>query len=141
VQEFQKEMIVLLLAKSIEFLKDLCQYEFDYRYYDLHNDYECESVSLKDNVLFIKFKQETNGNNLSLIFTDVEVKQFDFFNPRDSKTITIDSMYRGKVVIDGELKEFLGEKGYFYLEFYEGQRLEFWAKSVEIEESNTSKKE
>jgi hypothetical protein len=42
-------------------------------------------------------------------------------------------VYRGKAVIDGELKEFLGEKGYFYLEFYEGQRLEFGAKSVGIE--------
>ncbi|CRK84795.1 hypothetical protein [Neobacillus massiliamazoniensis] len=134
-------MIVLSLAKSIEFLENLCKYKFDYHYYDLHNDFDCESVSLKDNVLFINFKQEANGKSLSLIFTDVEVKGFDFFNVSDSKILTIDNVYRGKVEIDGELKEFLGEKGYFFLEFYEGQRLEFWAKCVGIEKSNTSAKE
>ncbi|MFF2450296.1 hypothetical protein ACFVSW_24940 [Neobacillus sp. NPDC058068] len=126
-------MTVLLFAKSIELFENLCQYEFDYGYYDLHNDYDCESVSLKDNVLFINFKQDVNGEGISLVFTDVEVKHFDFFNVTDSKTLTIDNVYRGKAVINGELKEFLGEKGSFYLEFYEGQRLEFWAKSVGIE--------
>ncbi|WHY88153.1 hypothetical protein QNH39_10035 [Neobacillus novalis] len=127
-------MAVLLFAKSIELFENLCQYEFDYNYYDLHNDYDCESVTLKDDILFINFKQEANGNSLSLIFTDVELKQFEFFNVNDSKTLTIDNVYRGRVEIDGELEECLGEKGYFYLEFYEGQRLEFWAKSVGIKE-------
>ena len=127
----------MLLAKSIELFENLCQYEFNYQYYDLHNDYNCESVSLKDTVLFINFKQEVNGESISLVFNDVEVKQFAFFNSSDSKTLTIDNVYRGKTVIDGELKEFLGEKSYFYLEFYEGQRLEFWAKSVGIENTGT----
>jgi hypothetical protein len=118
-------MTALLFAKSIKLFENLCQYEFDYHYYDLHNDYDCESVSLKDTVLFINFKQELNGESISLVFSDVEVTQFDFSNATDAKTLTIDNVYRGKAVIDGELKEFLGEKGYFYLEFYEGQRLEF----------------
>ena len=131
---FQKEMIVLLLAKSVEPFRNLCQYDYDYYDYDFHNDYDCENVTLKDDVLFINFKQEANGNSLSLIFSDVELKQFEFFNVNNSKTLTIDNVYRGRVKIDGELVEYLGEKGYFYLEFYEGQRLEFWAKSVGIEE-------
>ncbi|WP_147533317.1 hypothetical protein [Bacillus marasmi] len=85
----------------------------------------------------INFKQEINGEIINLAFTDVKVIQFDFFNVSDSKNITIDNVYRGKTIINGELKEFLGEKGYFYLEFYEGQRLEFWAKSVRIESAGT----
>jgi hypothetical protein len=121
----------------IELFENLCQYEFDNEYYDLHNDYDCQSVSLKETVLFINFNQEVNGKSISLVFTDVEVKQFDFFNVLDSKILTIDNVYRGRTEINGELKEFLGEKGYFYLEFYEGQRLEFWAKSVGIETTGT----
>ncbi|MDF2858730.1 MAG: hypothetical protein K0Q87_4581, partial [Neobacillus sp.] len=123
--------------KMIELFENLCQYEFDNEYYDLHNDYDCQSVSLKETVLFINFNQEVNGKSISLVFTDVEVKQFDFFNVLDSKILTIDNVYRGRTEINGELKEFLGEKGYFYLEFYEGQRLEFWAKSVGIETTGT----
>jgi hypothetical protein len=125
-------MAALLLAKSIELLENLCQYEFDNRYYDFHNDYTCESISLTDTVLFINFKQEISGGTISLVFTDVEVKQFIFFNVTDTKTLTIDNVYRGRALIDNELKEFIEEKGYFYLEFYEGQMLEFWAKSVGV---------
>jgi hypothetical protein len=79
-------MTVLLFAKSIELFENLCQYEYDDDYYDLHNDYDCESVSLKETVLYINFKQEVIGKSISLVFTDAEVKQFDFLMQQIRKT-------------------------------------------------------
>ncbi len=46
---------------------------------------------------------------------------------------TIDTIYRGKVIVNNTLLETSSEdKVYFYLEFYEAQVMEFWAKYIEI---------
>jgi hypothetical protein len=47
---------------------------------------------------------------------------------------TLDTLYRGRVESNGELIEISEDgKSYFYLEFYEGQRIEFWARWLVLE--------
>lgn len=58
---------------------------------------------------------------------------FEFDFTETMKTLTIDNLYRGKFEIDGALTEFENNRGYFYLEFYEGQKIEFWSESLSIE--------
>lgn len=123
----------MIVATSIEFIKNLIQLEYDNRYYDLHNDYNCEKVSYSTGELLIKLKSLTDGDLLFLKFMDVEITSMDFFNVKEIAGLTLDSIYRGRVEFNGELKEVSEDgKGYFYLEFYEGQKLEFWAKGLGI---------
>ena len=71
---------------------------------------------------------------MSLKFTDVNITTIDFFNLKEVEGLTIDTLYRGRAELDGELIEVSEDgKGYFYLEFYEGQKLEFWAKYISVE--------
>lgn len=122
-------------ATSIEFFKNLAQYDYDNGFYDFHNDYNCEKLSFSDGILLILFKSLADGILLSLKFTEVKIITLDFFNVKDIENLTLDNLYRGRYELNGVLIELSEDgKGYFYLEFYEGQKLEFWAKSVDVEQ-------
>ncbi|HLV39849.1 hypothetical protein [Xanthomarina sp.] len=125
----------MITATSIEFFKNLAQYDYDNRYYDFHNNYNCEKLSYSNGILLILFKSLVGEILLSLKFTDVKIITLDFFNVKDVENLTLDNLYRGRYELNGDLIELSEEgKGYFYLEFYEGQKLEFWAKSVDVEQ-------
>jgi|SRR5690606_33725540 len=125
----------MIAATSIEFFKNLAQYDYDNRYYDFHNEYGCEKLSYSNGILLILFKSLVDDVLLSLKFTDVKIITLDFFNVKEVENLTLDNLYRGRVELNGDLIEISEDgKGYFYLEFYEGQKLEFWAKDMGIEQ-------
>jgi len=123
----------MITATSIELFKNLIQYDYDGLYYDFHNDYICEKLSCSNGILRILLKSLVNGNFLSLKFLEVKVTDFIFFNVERTDSLTLDNLYRGRFEFNGELIEVYREDfGYFYLEFYEGQKLEFWAKHIDV---------
>lgn len=123
----------MLLAKSIEVFKNLVQYDYNNQYYDFHNDYNCEKLTYSDGILLIMFKSVFGEIMVSLKFTEVKIQNMDIFNVRDVENLTIDNLYRGRTELNGDLVEFTETgKGYFYLDFYEGQRMEFWASELSI---------
>jgi len=125
----------MITATSIEFFKNLAQHDYHNRYYDFHNDYNCEKLSYSNGILLILFKSLVGGILLSLKFTDVKIITLDFFNVKGVENLTLDNLYRGRYELNGDLIELSEDgKAYFYLEFYEGQKLEFWAKSVDVEQ-------
>lgn len=125
----------MIIAKTIEFFKDLSQYSYDGQYYDLHNNYDCQKISFINGVLLVEFINIVDGALLSLKFTDVKITKALLFNSRNVEgSTTIDNIYRGRMEMDGELIDVSKDgRAYFYLEFYEGQVFEFWAQSVGIE--------
>lgn len=124
----------MIAATSIEFFKNLAQYDYDNRYYDFHNNYGCEKLLYSNGILLILMKSIVDGVLLSLKFTDVKIITLDFFNIKDIENLTLDNLYRGRAELNGNLIEVSEDgKGYFYLEFYEGQKLEFWAKDMGVE--------
>lgn len=123
----------MLSAKSIELFKNLTQYDFDNRYYDFHNDYNCEKLIYTNETLLIIFKAIVDETLVSLKFTEVKINSMDIFNVKDVENLTIDNIYRGRVENNGGLVEFTENgNGYFYLDFYEGPRMEFWASDLYI---------
>ncbi len=125
----------MILAGSIEFFTNLAQYTYDNQYYDFHNDYNFKRISFVNGILSLYFQKITDGVLLSLKFTEVEITKEIFFNVSKIDNLTIDNIYRGRIEKQGVLIEISQEnKAYFYLEFYEGQALEFWAISVGVEE-------
>jgi len=124
----------MIAATSVPFFKDLAQYDFDNANYDFHNDYSFEKLSYASGLLRLVFKSLIGRNQLSLMFTDVNIMTIDFFNVNDVENLTLDILYRGRAEVNGALIELLEDgRGYFYLEFYEGQTLEFWATGFYLE--------
>lgn len=126
----------MIRAKTLEFLKNLAQYDYNNQYYDLHNDFWCSQILFEGSVIFLVFESMSNGKVLTVKFTKTEISNFKFFNSAKEKKLTIDTMYRGRAVVDGNLVEVSNDdKAYFYIEFYEGQTIEFWAAEMEVIQS------
>lgn len=125
----------MIKSKEIELLKNLSQYEFEGdQYYDFHNDYDCTCIFFKnDGELELKFKSIVEENTVYLKFYNVRIVLFKFFNYSKVQNLTIDNLYRGRIESDGRLIEFIEDEiGYYYLEFEEGQKIEFWSSGVSI---------
>ena len=60
------------------------------------------------------------------------IANFSFFaTKKETEGFDIDTLYRGRFEMGGKLEEFSNDsRGYFYLELYEGQKIEFWAEYV-----------
>lgn len=103
-------------------------------YIDLHNDYDCHSISYADvsKELYLRFELcEDNERKVDLVFKEVEINKMSF-NLGDLEDVkTIDSLYRGKYEVEGELREFTDDgKSYYYVEFCSGVSFELFAKKL-----------
>lgn len=73
-----------------------------------------------------------SNNEVYISFEEVIIENMTFNINNDR---IIDSLYRGRTEINGELVDVLENNfSYFYLEFYEGNKIEFWAKYLSIYE-------
>ena len=126
----------MIQVKTIALFENLSQYDFEGQYYDLHNNFCCVRILLNgDDALVIVFESVIDKSLVMLRFQDVVLKKFEYFNSKEVENLTIDNLYRGRVEIDGKLKEFSDDgKGYFYLEFDEGQKVEFWSKGLTVKD-------
>ncbi|MBL7812920.1 MAG: hypothetical protein JNL57_11900 [Bacteroidetes bacterium] len=125
----------MIAATSLELFKNLAQYDYNNQYYDFHNDFNCEKIYYSEGTLLIILKKLLGEVLLSLKFTNVKITTIAFSNVKEVEGLTIDTLYRGKAELNGELIEVSEDgEGYFYLEFYEGQKLEFWAKDIGVEQ-------
>ncbi len=124
----------MIESQTIKLFQNLSQYDYDNKYYDFHNDYDCIQLLLNDeNCLDLKFRHVINKEVVHLKFYDVQVCVFVFFNYPKVENLTVDNLYRGRTEKLGELIEFLNpNNGYFYLEFDEGQKLEFWSSGLRV---------
>ena len=125
----------MIQANKIELFKNLSQNEYGDKWIDFHNDFDCVKVIFKiDGFLILWFKGISDDEIISFKFSNVLIEQMEFFNLSKVENLTIDNLYRGKIEKDGELLEFSKDgKGYFYMEFDEGQKLEFWSSGLDIE--------
>ena len=118
----------MIKAKDIEIFKNISQEEYGGRYYDFHNDFDCVKISMAKKELMLDLKSVLNKQIVKICFLNVSIVMFDFFNLNNEIELTIDNLYRGKTVVNGNLVEFENHvNGYFYLDFVDGQKVEFWS--------------
>lgn len=98
-------------------------------YFDLHNDFDFESMTFSNEKLEILFKGK--DVNILMIFLNVEFKHFNFYQLNEE--LIVDNIYRGKFEVDKNLfeQDELNRK-YFYLEFTENVQFEFLSSEVQI---------
>lgn len=121
-----------IASNSIELFQNISQFYFRDFNFDFHNDFNCEKLMIQDNILSLIFTNIESRYNVSLLFqnTTLTYCEFDFTDKIES--LTIDNLYRGKIEINDTLIEFENDRSYFYLEFCEGLKIEFWCKSISI---------
>lgn len=95
----------MIVGKTIEFLKDLSEIELENQVYDFHNDYGCQKIIFNNGTLTLMFKKRDGEFLLSLKFCGVEITKAIFFNVGTIENLTIDTIYRGRVVVDKRLLE------------------------------------
>lgn len=123
----------MIEARNIELFKNLAQYNLGNEYYDFHNDFDCIKISLEEKYLTLVFKSITEDFIVTIKFKDVLLLTLNFEFMSKIEPLTIDSLYRGRLEINGELFEFTNNgNSFFYIEFYEGQKIEFFCSSVEV---------
>lgn len=124
----------MIKAKDIKLFDDLTQLTINHKTYDLHNNYDLSSLTLSDCKLLFKLNHCKEAKTISVLFHDVEIVKLGFEFSSCIDNSTIDSLYRGRFERDGSLIEFSDRgKGYFYLELFEGDNIEFWSSSLTIE--------
>lgn len=122
--------------KNIELFKNMSQIEFEGHYYDFHNDYDFVKVLFEGNLLAISFKHIVSGLTVSLEFHNVDVVRLEADNKSSPKTL--ENLYRGRFEVNGKLYELSdNDKLYFYLEFYEGQKMEFFSKHLIVKQDDS----
>jgi hypothetical protein len=120
-------------SKEIDVFNNLSEFDLDNVYYDLHNDFNCVKVEFESDILILFFENIANMYLVSIRFQNAILTLCEFDFDQKIESLTIDNLYRGKFEINGKLIEFDNNKGYFYLEFYEGQKIEFWSESMDVE--------
>ena len=130
----------IINSNETELFKNLSQLELGNLYYDFHNDFNCLKLLFEDNILILSFKNIVNEYVISFKFDDSILKRFEFFNFKNFKDLTIDCLYRGRFQKDNELLEFdVDGRSYFYMEFCEDIKIEFWCKNIIIEKETNNR--
>jgi hypothetical protein len=136
----------MIELSEIELFKDLTLLEESgKRIFDLHNEYNCIGVTYDSNsgtinIAFEPLDKNRAGNRVCLFFEGAAITKSEYVlsNTRDSSTVS--SFYRGRFEKNDELFEYSAEnQGYFYLEFENGTRFEFFSKRLQLKEIKSHK--
>lgn len=125
-------------SKNIFLFKNLSEFDYENLNLDLHNDFNCIKIMLNQNILNFLFQNISNKDIISFSFQNAEITVLEFDFSYSTELLTIDNLYRGRFEKNNKLIEFENNKGYFYLEFYDGQKVEFWSDKLLIEKLSHS---
>jgi hypothetical protein len=120
-------------AADIELFQFLTDFDFGDGHIDLHNDFNCGKLKFEGGVFVLEFVHTTNKFNVLLKFHNIVMTFMEMDFVEKVEFSTIDNIYRGRCQAGDELIEVLDARGYFYLEFYDGQKFEFWCESISLE--------
>lgn len=120
-------------AKDIELFRNLAQWDLESVYYDFHNDFICILIKFGETTLTLKFRRTADEADITVSFLNTTIVNFEFTVLPESDELRIDLLYRGRFEKEGQLLE-TDENGraYFYLEFCDEQKIEFFSGSISI---------
>ena len=120
-------------TRDIKLFKNLSQFDLGDIYYDFHNDFNCIKMLFENDFLVFHFKNIAEDYIVLMEFYYVALAKFEFDNFQEMRDLSIDNLYRGCFETEGNLFEFdPNGKSYFYLEFYTGQKMDFWCESIAV---------
>lgn len=121
---------------NCELFKDFTTVSAENKFIDLHNDYNCKSISYDSVAKVLKlFFEPCNSteNNLCLEFTEARIANFIFHLTCSQDASTLNAFYRGRFENEGVLLECSkSDERYFYIELQEEDKFEVFAKKVSL---------
>ena len=124
--------LMIIAAKDIDLFENLAQWDAGGIYYDFHNDFICSQIKFNVN-LTLYIKGIKDDSIIEVSFRNATLINFEFAILPDDKELIIDLLYRGRFEKDGQLLDISDDgSSYFYLEFYDEQKIEFFSSSISI---------
>lgn len=125
-----------LFLENIELFRDLARFESGQTSFDFHNDFDFSGWSYVDHDLVFGFKRSSDVFRVELTFRNAELLELKFDNTRDADTLTIDTLYRGRLETNGELYDTSADGRFcIYFDFLDGFQGRFLCEGVEIQSS------
>lgn len=123
---------------NVALFDDLTTVNYDGGYFDLHNDYYCKNIrwlSANRAVSFLFNPRDPSSDKCPLVlqFEEASVPVFTVNFERSADSSTLETFYRGRYVLDGDLLDCTpdGER-YFYINFWEEDVFEILSKKVSL---------
>jgi len=108
-------------------------------HYDIHNDFDLESISYEEGSIFTLHFKSINEQStiLEIIFESPRLIKFDI--DLNYNNLTIDNFHRGRYEHKNKLFDEYNDKKCFYLEFYSKGHINILASKVFIEVKKKTK--
>jgi len=118
-----------------ELFEPILDFKMGNEYIDLHNDFNCieiQEIVDKQNIIFLFDSLQNDNKKIALLFELAKITENKFKLSDISKSTTLSNFHRGKFENRNSTLSEINEKGqkYFYLDFFEGQHIEIFAKQV-----------
>lgn len=123
---------------NTELFLDLTTIDHGESFFDLHNDYSCTDINYKliTKTISFLFKPRITGptaKDLCLLFEDATIVIFKFNLKGTAESCVLDSFYRGRDEIEGNVFEISPHgEGVFYIEFLGGDSFTIFSKKVTL---------
>ncbi len=124
------------VVEKLELFRDLARMECGTAYFDFHNDFDFSGWSYSDQTLIFCFTRPTDDLRVELTFRGVDLLEVRFNNGRDSEALTIDTLYRGRLEIEGDLLDVSADGRFcIYFDFLDGFYGRFLCEGLEVTSS------
>jgi len=124
----------MIYTTDIPLFEGLLAVTLDNTTIDLHNDLTCVHWAKDDTHYTLSFTNQ-QGKTLQISFGEAEIITNTL--PVITTPLTLDQFYRGRFVADDVLQETKDNKGYLYLDFCEGHKLELFSATIRYYLTNT----
>jgi hypothetical protein len=121
---------------TFELFRSFTEIKSENLYIDLHNDFDCHSISYSrsSSELILSFKANKqispDVKRVEVIFNECSIESYELKNENDN-LFTIDHMHRGRFEKDNIMCEVPTDEAFFYsIIFYSDSSLELFAKKV-----------
>jgi len=121
-----------MLAKECELFYNLVDLNYEEKYYDFHNDYNCIKILFENDTLILRFEHIKKKNIIELCFERSKIVKVHFDFSQTMNQLTIDNIYRGKFEQKNQLCEFSDNKSYFYITFCEDISIELFTEKITL---------
>ncbi|MBN9485045.1 MAG: hypothetical protein BGO70_05010 [Bacteroidetes bacterium 43-93] len=124
----------MIYTTDIPLFESLLEVRLGNTTFDLHNEFTCVQWVMDGTQYVLSFTDHQH-NTLRISFGEAAIIVNTL--PAITTPLTIDLFYRGRFVADDALRDTKDNKGYLYLDFYEGYKLELFSKTISYSLTNT----
>jgi hypothetical protein len=129
----------MIKLTDVELLESILEVQVGNKHIDFHNEYTFVKINFgieQERIMEFTFREDKTNNNVILQFNGASIVKFEM-GLGVANSYVLDQFYRGRYDFGGELFD-INENGerYFYLNFYEGEYFEIFAKDVFLIEPN-----